>query len=59
MTELSEEFGEEITGNGNNNGNGNGAHHESPTLVNLEKRVVGVEKALNITVNLLRQLMRA
>ena len=55
VSELSEEFGEEITANGN----GNGAHHESPTLVNLEKRVVGVEKALNITVNLLRQFIRA
>jgi hypothetical protein len=55
ITELSEEFGEEITANGN----GNGAHHESPTLANLEKRVVGVEKAMNVTVNLLRQFMRA
>jgi hypothetical protein len=50
--ELSEEFGEAITANGN----GNGSHGE-PTLVGLEKRVVGVEKAMNITVNLLRQFI--
>jgi putative secretion ATPase (PEP-CTERM system associated) len=51
--ELSEEFGEAITGNGN------GSHGEPPTLLGLEKRVVGVEKAMNITVNLLRQFIRA
>jgi general secretion pathway protein A len=51
--ELSEEFGEAITTNGN------GSHHETATLVGLEKRVVGVEKAMNITVNLLRQFIRA
>ena len=55
VTELSEEFGEEITANGN----GNGAHHEPSTLADLEKRVVGVERAVNITVNLLRQLIGA
>jgi general secretion pathway protein A len=54
VSELSEEFGEEIT----TNGNGNGTPHEAPNLADLEKRVVGVEKAMSITVNLLRQLMR-
>src|SRR6185503_4144916 len=54
-TEMSEEFGEAITANGN----GNGSHAEAPTLAGLEKRVVGVEKAMNITVNLLRQFVRA
>jgi general secretion pathway protein A len=51
--ELSEEFGEAITGNGNGSGGAG-----DPTLVSLEKRVVGVEKAMNITVNLLRQFIR-
>ena len=55
IAELSEEFGEAITANGN----GNGSHGEPATLVGLEKRVVGVEKAMNITVNLLRQFIRA
>ena len=54
LAELSEEFGEAITANGN----GNGSHGEPPTLAGLEKRVVGVEKAMNITVNLLRQFIR-
>jgi putative secretion ATPase (PEP-CTERM system associated) len=53
IAELSEEFGEAITSNGNGNGT-----HEAPTLAGLEKRVVGVEKAMNITVNLLRQVIR-
>lgn len=52
--ELSEEFGEAITANGN----GDGSHGEPPSLAGLEKRVVGVEKAMNITVNLLRQFIR-
>jgi hypothetical protein len=52
LAELSEEFGEAITANGN------GSHGEPATLVGLEKRVVGVEKAMNITVNLLRQFIR-
>ena len=55
IAELSEEFGEAITANGN----GNGAQHETQSLVSLEKRVVGVEKAMNITVNLLRQFIRS
>jgi len=53
LAELSEEFGEAITANGN------GSHGEPATLVGLEKRVLGVEKAMNITVNLLRQFIRA
>jgi general secretion pathway protein A len=53
IAELSEEFGEAIIGNGN------GEAGEPPTLVALEKRVIGVEKAMNITVNLLRQFIRA
>ena len=53
IAELSEEFGEAITGNGHHASSG-----EPPTLVALEKRVVGVEKAMNITVNLLRQFIR-
>jgi hypothetical protein len=52
--ELSEEFGEAITANAN----GNGSHGEPPSLAGLEKRVLGVEKAMNITVNLLRQFIR-
>ena len=51
IAELSEEFGEAITANGHG---GNGPS----TLSALEKRVVGVEKAMNITVNLLRQYLR-
>jgi general secretion pathway protein A len=51
--ELSEEFGEAITANGSAGGAGT-----DPTLGSLEKRVVGVEKAMNITVNLLRQFIR-
>jgi general secretion pathway protein A len=58
IAELSEEFGEAITANGNG-ANGNGANGEAPTLVGLEKRVVSVEKAMSITVNLLRQFIRA
>src|SRR5688572_28863884 len=52
IAELSEEFGEAITRNGH------ASHGESPTIVGLEKRVVSVEKAMNITVNLIRQLIR-
>jgi len=52
--ELSEEFGEAITANGN----GAAAHGETSSLGSLEKRVLGVEKAMNITVNLLRQFIR-
>jgi type II secretory pathway predicted ATPase ExeA len=51
--ELSEEFGEAITANGNGSG-----HAEPSSLGSLEKRVLGVEKAMNITVNLLRQFLR-
>ena len=53
IAELSEEFGEAITANGHP---GNG---EATTIAGLEKRIVGVEKAMNITVNLLRQFIRA
>jgi hypothetical protein len=52
VAELSEEFGEAITANGD------ATHGEPANLAALEKRVVGVEKAMNITVNLLRQFMR-
>jgi general secretion pathway protein A len=51
-TELSEEFGETISANGD------GSHAEPASLGGLEKRVVGVEKAMNITLNLLRQFMK-
>ena len=50
--EMSEEFGEAISANGN------GSHAEPASLGGLEKRVVGVEKAMNITLNLLRQFMK-
>jgi len=53
IAELSEEFVEAITRNC-----GTEAREEPANLVALEKRVVGVEKAMNITVNLLRQFMR-
>jgi putative secretion ATPase (PEP-CTERM system associated) len=49
--ELSEEFGEAIAADGNGSGG------EPATLVGLEKRVVGVEKAMNITLNLVRQFI--
>jgi hypothetical protein len=52
VAELSEEFGEAITANGD------ATHGEPANLAALEKRVLGVEKAMNITVNLLRQFMR-
>jgi putative secretion ATPase (PEP-CTERM system associated) len=51
-TELSEEFGEAISANG---GGGNG---EGLTLAGLEKRLMNVEKAMMITVNLLRRSIR-
>ena len=51
ITDLSEEFGEAITSTGND---GNG---QAPSLAALEKRVVTVEKAMTVTVNLLRQLI--
>src|SRR5687768_5201164 len=51
IAELSEEFGETITGGGN------GSSAEPASLVGLEKRVVGVEKAMNITLNLIRQFI--
>ena len=50
--ELSEEFGETITGSVD------GAHSEPVSIGGLEKRIVGVEKAMNITLNLLRQFMK-
>jgi hypothetical protein len=53
ITEFSEEFGEEIAGD---------APPTEPApsfgLMDLEKRVHGVERAMNLTVNLLRQLIR-
>jgi putative secretion ATPase (PEP-CTERM system associated) len=55
LEELSEEFGEAITATGNGS---NASNDEAPTLVALEKRVAGVEKTMNITVDLLRQFMR-
>ena len=51
-TELSEEFGETITGSLD------GSQPEPATIGVLEKRIVGVEKAMNITLNLLRQFMK-
>ena len=54
--EMSEEFGEAISANG---GNGEASHPGSPNIVGLEKRVAGVEKAMNITLNMLRQFMKA
>jgi hypothetical protein len=55
INELSEEFGEAIIAIAP----GNGADSDSVTIGGLEKRVVGVEKAINITVGLLRQLIRS
>jgi general secretion pathway protein A len=55
VSELSEEFGEAIAANGH----GNGSQAAAPSLAGLEKRVLGVEKAVNLTVNLLRQFIRA
>ena len=55
ISELSEEFGEAIAANGN----GSGGQTAAPNLASLEKRVLGVEKAVNMTVNLLRQFIRA
>jgi len=51
--ELSEEFGETLSANDN------GSAAEPATLLGLEKRVVGVEKAMNITLNLIREFLRA
>jgi general secretion pathway protein A len=53
VSELSEEFGEAIAANGN------GSQPGTPNLSGLEKRLLGVEKAVNLTVNLLRQFIRA
>ena len=52
--ELSEEFGEAISANG---GNGT-SQAESAGVAGLEKRVAGVEKAMNITLNLVREFIR-
>jgi hypothetical protein len=52
IAEFSEEFGEEIAAE---------PRTEVGTpdnLIGLEKRVLGVERAMNLTVNLLRQLIR-
>ena len=51
-SELSEEFGEAVAGSAT------GAAAEPTTLGALEKRVVGVEKAMNITLNLIREFLR-
>ncbi|HEX7249110.1 MAG TPA: hypothetical protein VF262_01865, partial [Burkholderiales bacterium] len=56
-SELSEEFGEAVSAGAN--GAAAGAAAEPPTLGGLEKRVVGVEKAMNITLNLIREILRA
>jgi hypothetical protein len=49
IAEFSEEFGEELAV----------PEPSAPEdLMGLEKRVVGVERAMNMTVNLLRQLIR-
>jgi putative secretion ATPase (PEP-CTERM system associated) len=53
ITEYSEEFGEEIATD-----EPRSEPSQSFGLMDLEKRVVGVERAMNLTVNLLRQLIR-
>jgi len=54
IAEFAEEFGESAPAVPSGNG-ANGGHD----VAGLEKRVGGVEKAMGITVNLLRQLIRA
>ena len=51
--ELSEEFGEVIAGS-TSGGDATG----DPTLADLEKRVISMERAMNMTLNLLRQLIK-
>ena len=57
FAEYSEEFGEEITEHEAENP-AEPAGTLPQEVVSLEKRVVGVERAMNMTVNLLRQLIR-
>ena len=56
IREYSEEFGEQIATEDATPVNG--APAGAPELVLLEKRVFGVERAMNMTVNLVRQLIR-
>ena len=55
--EFSEEFGEEISGGEATPAN-DAAMIATPEIAGLEKRVVGVERAMNMTVKLVRQLIR-
>lgn len=57
VTEFSEEFGEAITAPTPVSDTPAGQGETSPML-ELEKRVVGVERAMHITVSLLRELIR-
>lgn len=56
IAEFSEEFGEEITATELQRSDT--AASAPDELIGLEKRIIGVERAMNITVNLLRQLIR-
>ena len=55
IREYSEEFGEQIAAEDSPSP---GAGPAAPELVGLEKRVVGVERAMGMTLNLVRQLIR-
>jgi general secretion pathway protein A len=57
IAEFSEEFGEIVSGAAKGNGNGDG--HAAADLVGLERRILSVERAMDIAVDLVRQLIRS
>jgi hypothetical protein len=59
IAEFSEEFGEAITETPDEELDATPASPNGSAMVALEQRLSGVEKAMNITVNLLRQLIKA
>ena len=59
ITEFSEEFGEAIAAPASEKGDMAALEGETISVGALEKRLGGVERAMHITVNLLRQLIRS
>lgn len=57
IREYSEEFGEQIATEEAPAASGS-EPETAPELIGLERRVIGVERAVNMTVNLIRQLIR-
>jgi hypothetical protein len=59
IAEFSEEFGEDIAETPDEEPDATPSPPNGSAVAALEKRLSGVEKAMNITVNLLRQLIKA